>query len=237
MSLAAYALQWVGSSTEPKSWIHIGILLNGSTDPLSSFPLPRSVRLYDERSLPSLGSDLEELTEHMIRLLRTYTDDEPGGSTPETVCRLSRITEGWPKGMWASRLSLKVKTVFGEGLSLFAVEGAEDEETDAPTLNPSRKVVPVDLTCGDISFEGALMRLTEAHERKLLFSTEHRNYPFIFQLTAGEDGDSKLDLWFDVDKSNIPQALRFKEMVEGVLSSKGAVFASPSGELARITLA
>jgi hypothetical protein len=237
MSLAASALQWVGSSTEPKSWIHICILLNGSTDPLSSFPLPRSVRLYDERSLHSLGSDLEELTERMIRLLRIYTDDEPGGDTPEAVNRLSHITEGWPKDMWASRLSLEVKTVFGEGLSLFAAEGVEDEETDTPTLKPSRKVVPVDLTCGDTSFEGALMRLTEAKDGKLLFSTEHRNYPFIFQLAAGEGGDSKLDLWFDVDKSNIPQALRFRELVEGVMSSKGAVFTGPSGEIAKVTLA
>jgi hypothetical protein len=237
MNLAASALQWVGSSTEPKSWIHICILLNGSTDPLSFFPLPRSIRLYDERSLHSLGSDLEELTERMIQLLRTYTDDEPGGDTHEAVGRLSRITAGWPKGMLASRLSLKVKTAFGEGLSLFAAEGVEDEETDTPTLKPSRKVVPVELMCGDAYFEGVLMRLTEAQEGKLLFSTEHRNYPFIFQLAAGEGGDSKLDLWFDVDKSNISQALRFRELVEGVMSSKGAAFAGPSGEIARVTLA
>ncbi len=237
MSLAASALQWVGSSTEPKTWIHVCILLNGSTEPLSAFPLPRSVKLYDEHSLPSLGSDLEELTERMIRLLRTYTDDEPGGDTTEAVGRLSRVTEGWPKNMWASRLSLKVKTVFGEELPLFAAEGVEDEETDALTLKPSRKVVPVDLAGGGACFEGALMRLTEARDGKLLLSTEHRNYPFIFRLSAGEDGDSTLDLWFDVDKSNIPQALRFRELVEGVISAKCAVLAGPSGELAKATLA
>ena len=121
----------------------------------------------------------------MAQLLRTYTDDEPGGSISETVKRLSRLTAEWPKGMWSSRLSLKGQTTFAdEGLYLFAAEGMEDDEADVPALKPSRKVVPVEVTGGDVSFEGALMRLTEAKGGNLLFSTEHRNYPFIFRLSS-----------------------------------------------------
>ncbi|MCX6648002.1 MAG: hypothetical protein NTV61_01230 [Candidatus Bathyarchaeota archaeon] len=238
MRLAASALQWVGSSTEPKSWVHTCILPSGSADLLSSFLLPKSVIVYDGRSLAVLSHDLEEHVARMVRLLRLYTDDEPGGSIPETVKRLSRLTAEWPKGMWSSRLSLKAQTAFtDEGLYIFAAEGLEDDEADVPVLKPSRKVVPMELTGGGTSFEGALMRLTEARGGDLTFSTEHRNYPFIFRLSARESGgDSTLDLWFDVDKSNIPQALRFRELVEGVVSSKAALLAGSSGEVARLTL-
>lgn len=238
MRLVASALQWVGSSTEPKSWVHICIISIGSADVLSSFPLPKSVMVYDGRSLAVLSRYLEGLAARMVRLLRLYTDDEPGGSISETVKRLSRLTAEWPKGMWSSRLSLKAQTTFDdEWLYLFAAEGMEDDEADVPILKPSRKVVPLEVTGGGASFEGALMRLTEARGGDLLFSTDHRNYPFIFRLSAREGGgDSTLDLWFDVDKSNIPQALRFRELVEDVVSSKAAILMGPSGEVARLTL-
>jgi hypothetical protein len=237
MRLAASALQWVGLSTEPKSWMHICISSSGSADSLASFPLPRSVKIYDRRSLPHLYHDLEGLTEKMTQLLRTYTDDEPGGDIPTTVRRLSHITTEWPKGIWSPRLSLKGRTVFGEGLLLFAAEGVEDDETDVPALKPSRKVVPLEILGGNASFEGALMRLTEAQGENLVFSTEHRNYPFIFHLSAQRGGgDSKLSLWFDVDKSNIPQALMFRELAEDVMSSKTTVLVGPTGEFARVSL-
>jgi hypothetical protein len=237
MRLLASALQWAGSSTEPKSWVHICILTSGSADALPPLPLPKSVKIYDSRSLPTLSNALEGYTETMIRLLRPYTDDEPGGSIPEAVKRLSRLTAEWPKGMWGSRLSLKARAAFDEGVYMFAAEDMEDDEAEVPVLKPSRKVVPLEVTNGDASFEGALMRLTEAQGGTLLFSTEHRNYPFIFRLSAREGGgDSTLNLWFDVDKSNIPQTLRFRELVEGVLSSKSVTFAGPSGDVSRLTL-
>ena len=237
MRLVESALQWAGSSTEPNSWVHICVFTGESADALSVYPLPKSVKVYNRWNLTTLGSDLEGFTERMIRLLRLYTDDEPSGSISEEVKRLSRLTAEWPKRMWSSRLSLKAHTTFDEGVYLFAAEGMEDDEVEVPVLKPSRKVVPVEVTGGDASFEGALMRLTEAKGEDLLFSTEHRNYPFIFRLSAPEGGgDSTFDFWFDVDKSNIPQALRFRELVEGVVSSKAAALAGPSGEVARLTL-
>lgn len=237
MRLIASAMQWAGSSTEPKSWMRICILLRGSIDALSTFPLPKSVKVYDERSLAVLGNDLEELTENMIRLLRPYGEDEFSGSIPEEVQRLSRLTADWPNSMCGSRLSLNAQAAFGEGVYMFAAEGTEDDETEVPILKPSRKVVPVELTCGDASFEGALVRLIEAKGGKLLFSTEHRNYPFILRVSAPEGGgDSLLDFWFDVDKSNIPQALRYRDLVEGVMSSKVAILSGPLSEVARLTL-
>jgi hypothetical protein len=237
MRLLASALQWAGSSTEPKSWVHICLLTSGSADAFTCFPIPKSFKVYDFRSLATLSHELEGLTDTMVRLLRPYTDDEPGGGIPEAVKRLSRLAAGWPKGMWGSRLSLKARAAFDEGVYMFAAEGMEDDEAEVPVLKQSRKVVPLEVTGGDASFEGALMRLTEAEGGTLLFSTEHRNYPFIFRLAAREGGgDSTLNLWFDVDKSNIPQALRFQELIEGVLSSKSATFAGPSGEVAKLTL-
>jgi hypothetical protein len=80
------------------------------------------------------------------------------------------------------------------------------------------------------------MRLVEAKHGQLLLSSEHRNYPFIFHLTSPVGGgESTLDLWFDVDKSNIPQALGLWSFVEAVESSKALTIAGPSGELAALT--
>jgi hypothetical protein len=222
----------MGSSTEPKSWRHICIL-TADANPLPELP----DQLYGGDK-PTISRCLEEYTQKMTQLLRTFTDDEPGGSLPDTVKRLSAITAEWPKEMWASRLTLKTNTAFDEEcLSLFAAENEEDDEAETPTLQPSRKVVPLDIVGGGTTFEGALMRLAKANDGHLLLSTEHRNYPFIFRLSApAGDGESKLDLWFDVDKSNIPQALRFRELVEDITFSKQAVLTCPSGELARITL-
>lgn len=232
--LMVFAMQWAGSSTEPKSWIHICVIMRGSIEvpPL----LPGGVKGYYVENLDSLRHSLEGFTDKMIRLLRNFTDDEPKGDRYETVRRLSGITADWPRGMWNSRLSLKAHTTFGDGLKLFTAEGLEDEETDAPALKPSRKVVPIELVCDDASFEGALIRLVKAGCGRLLLSTEHRNYPFIFRLTVIEGGDSDLDLWFDTDKSNIPQALLFRELVESVEASGSVYFSSPSGVLAESTL-
>jgi len=232
VQLMATALQWTGSSTEPKSWRHLCIL-TADAPPLPEFP----DQLHGGDK-PAILRRLEEITQKMTELLRTFTDDEPGGSLPDTVRRLAAITASWPKEMWASRLTLKTRTAFDpDCLSLFAAETEEDDEAETPVLQPSRKVVPLDVIGGDTTFEGALMRLIEANDGHLLFSTEHRNYPFIFRLATPMDGgESKLDLWFDVDKSNIPQALRFRELLDGITSTKQAALICPSGELARITL-
>jgi hypothetical protein len=121
-------------------------------------------------------------------------------------------------------------------LDLFSAEDAEDG--DAGTiLRPSRKVVPLDLASGGASFEGVLMRLVETDLGRLLLSSEHRNYPFIFRLGIGERGDaSTLDLWFDVDKSNIPQTLNFWTIVEAVEGSKSVSLVGPSGGVAELSL-
>lgn len=229
----ASAMQWAGSSTEPKSWTHICLITGRVEVPPS---LPGGVKGINAENLDSLSHALEDLTDEMTRLLRNFTDDEPGGSRYEAVKRLSGIASGWPGGAWSPRLTRVAHTTFGEGLDLFAAEGLEDEETDAPTLRPSRKVVPVDLVCGDASFEGALMRLVEAGGGHILLSTEHRNYPFIFRLTAAERGESEIDLWFDSDKSNIPQALRFGELVDAAEASGSLRLISPSGVLAECAL-
>jgi hypothetical protein len=120
---------------------------------------------------------------------------------------------------------------------LFSVEDVEDGEAGT-ILRPSRKVVPLDVVSADVPFEGVLFRLVEANERRLLLSSEHRNYPFIFRLSTGEHGGaSTLDLWFDVDKSNIPQALNFWAQIEAVELSKIVTLVSSSGGVAELSLA
>jgi len=236
MRLIAAAMQWAGSSTEPKSWVHVCLSLLAE---LSWYPLPEGVRVYDAQRMKDLRGDLEEEVDRMVQLLRPYLVEPPSDGLPEAVKRLSSALRDWPEGRENARMSLDVEVSFStDGLSPFAAENAEDEEAETPILEPSRKVVPVELSSGGSAFEGFLLRLVGKRSGRFLFSTEHRNYPFIFRIEAPPGrGSSTLDLWFDVDKSNIPQILRFRELVEDVTLSKSAVLLGPSGEMCRLTLA
>lgn len=226
------AFQWTGSSTEPKSWMHICVFLG---DALVIPSIPSTAKQYDTKSLVRLPHDIDEVAAHMVRLLSHYSAPETT-DTGEGVRRLTAATADWPKGRGNTRLSYKASTnLTGDGFGLFSAEDAEDGEAGT-ILRPSRKVVPLDFVGGGVSFEGALMRLVEAKPAQLLLSSEHRNYPFILHLTSPEGGgESTLDLWFDVEKSNIPQALEFWSLVEAVESSKALTIAGPSGELAALT--
>lgn len=238
IKLAANALQWTGFSTEPKSWMHICVFPSGSAELLSSLLLPSSVPIYDAHGLARINDDLEEFTKRLVILLGQYIVDKPSSSLCETVKKLAVSTAAWPMGKQSTQISLRAQTEFSpECLFLFSAENGEDEEVEVPVLEPSRKVVPLEFSSGNSSFEGTLMRLIEAQGGSFLFSTEHRNYPFIFRLLATEGGGpSTLDLWFDVDKSNIPQVLEFWALVEAVKSSKAVSLLGPSGEAARLTL-
>lgn len=203
---------------------------------MTGLPLPGNVRLYDVQGLSRLSDDLEGLMVHMTRLLNSYLDVPLGSPINEAIKSTAMATVNWPRGKQSTRLSLKASAKLGEALYLFAAEDEEDEATDEPVLKPSRKVVPLDVSSYGASFEGALLRLVDASDGCLLFSTEHRNYPFILRLCTEDDGGSTLDLWFDVDKSNVPQALRFWAFVEAIKSSGSVSLAGPSGEVAALSL-
>ena len=231
--LISGALQWAGSSTEPKSWMNICIFLG---DASGIPPIPSTAKQYDSESLGRLPRDIDEIAAHMVRLMSHYSAPETT-ETVETVRRLAVVTTDWPKGRDNTRLSYTDSArLMGDGFSLFSAEDAEDGEAGT-ILRPSRKVVPLDFVGGGEFFEGVLMRLVEAEGGRIQLSSEHRNYPFIFRLFSPmEGGRSTLDIWFDVDKSNIPQALRFWELVEGIESSEAVTISGPSNEIAVLTL-
>jgi hypothetical protein len=233
MRLISGVLQWAGSSTEPKSWIHISIFLG---DLAGIPPIPNTAKQYDHKSLDQLPHDLENITDHMIKHLSHYIARE-AIDAGEAIKRITASTADWPRGRIKTRLSYVASTrLTGDGLDLFSAEDAEDGDAGI-ILRPSRKVVPLDMVSGEVSFEGVLMRLVETNLGRLLLSTEHRNYPFILQLSTGEHSEtSTLDLWFDVDKSNIPQTLNFWTIVEAIESSKSVSLVGPSGGVAELTL-
>lgn len=230
-------MQWAGSSTEPKSWVHVCIFLDGSADMLTGLPLPANIKLYDAQGLSRLIDDLDDLAAHMTRLLSNYRGVSPDSALREAVKSTAAAIADWPRDKRNTRLSIETSAQLEEGLYLFAVEDEADEATEESMLKPSRNVVPLDVSSGVASFEGALMRLIEAGDGRLLFSTEHRNYPFIFRLsTVDGGGTSTLDLWFDVDKSNVPQALGFWALVEAIKSSGSVSLTGPSGDVAVLSL-
>ena len=235
--ILAGALQWAGSSTEPRSWMHICVFLGGSLEAPSDLPFPSNIKIYDSKRIANLAHDLEELTAHMAQLLSRFGSPSTGSTLEESVKLTVHIAEGWPRGKPNARLSYMASTRLGEGLLLFASENEDDGETGKPSLKPGRNVVPLEIVSGGAYFGGALMRLIEAEDGRLLFSTEHRNYPFVLHLkTAEGDGSSVLDLWFDADKSNVPQALEFSALIEAVESSKFVRLLGPSELVAELII-
>lgn len=233
----AGALQWVGSSTEPRSWMHIYVFLGGPLEAPADLPFPSNIKIYDSQGIADLPHDLEELTAHMAQLLSRYGGLSTGVTLEESVKLTTYITEGWPRGKPNTRLSYRASARLGLGLLLFTSENEDDEGAVKPPLRPSRNVVPLEVVSGGANFGGALMRLIEAEDGHLLFSTEHRNYPFILRLKVAErGGPSMLDLWFDADKSNVPQALEFSALLEAVESSKLVRLLGPSDEVAELII-
>jgi len=233
--ILAGALQWAGSSTEPRSWMHICVFLGGSLETPSDLPLPSSIKIYDSKGIASLPHDLEELTARVARLLSRFWGPSTGSTLKESVKLAAHITEGWPRGKPNTRLSYMASARLGEGLLLFNSENEDDGGERA--LKPSRNVVPLEAVSGGAYFGGALMRLIGADGGRLLFSTEHRNYPFILRLKIAEGSEpSVLDLWFDADKSNVPQALEFSALVEAVESSKLVRLLGPSELVAELII-
>jgi hypothetical protein len=233
----AGALQWAGSSTEPRSWMHIYVFLGGSLEAPADLLFPSNIKVYDSQGITNLPYDLEELTAHMVQLLSRYGSLSTGFTLKESVKIMTYIAEGWPRGKLNTRLSYRASARLGEGLFLFTSENEDDEGAEKPSLKPSRNVVPLEVVSGGVNFGSALMRLIEAEDSYLLFSTEHRNYPFILRLKVAErGGPSMLDLWFDADKSNVPQALEFSALIEAVESSKLVRLLGPSDEVAELII-
>jgi hypothetical protein len=237
--LAAASLQWVGTSTEPRSWMHIGVLLGGSMEEMRLPGLPERLRIYGGAEGDRLEADLEGFTREVVRLLVKYMKTAPsGGGLRGSMKALADSTLGWPRGQPDARIEKEATAIISEeGLYPFAAETSEDEEAAEITLAPSRKVVPLDVRCGDTTFEGALMRLTEADAERLLLSSEHRNLPFTFRFSLPRaGGGASLGLWFDADKSNLPQALEFWALADAAEAAGKIGLLGPSGEVAAFTL-
>jgi hypothetical protein len=235
--ILAGALQWAGSSTEPRSWMHICVFLGGSLEAPSGLPFPSNIKIYDSKGITDLPHDLEELTARMAQLLSRFGGPSTGSTLKESVKLTAYIAEGWPRGKPNTRLSYMASARPGEGLLLFTSENEDDGGTGKPSLKPSRNVVPLEVVSGGAYFGGALMRLIEAEDGRLLFSTEHRNYPFVLRLKIADGGGpSILDLWFDADKSNVPQALEFSALIEAVESSKLVRLLGPSELVAELII-
>ena len=233
VKLISSGLQWVGSSTEPKSWIHICVFLG---DASGIPPIPNTAKQYDAESLGSLLGDIDDFAAHMVRLMSHYSTSETS-DTVEAVRMVAAATADWPMGRGNIQLNHAYSArLMGDGFGLFSAEDSEDGEAGT-ILIPSRKVMPLDFECGGGLFEGILMRLIEAKGGCIQLSSEHRNYPFIFRLSSPMGGGrSTLGIWFDVDKSNIPQALRFWELVEAIESSAAVTLSGPAGVMAVLTL-
>jgi hypothetical protein len=216
--------------------MHIYVFLGGSLEGLADLSFPSNIKVYDSQGITSLPYDLEELTAHMTQLISRFRGLSNGSHLRESVKDAASATEGWPRGKTNTRLSYVASAQLREGLLLFAAE-SDDVGAEMHALKPSRNVVPLELISGDVSFGGALMRLIEAENNCFLFSTEHRNYPFIIRLKVAEGGGpSTLDLWFDADKSNVPQALEFSALIEAVESSKSMRLLGLSDEVAELII-
>ncbi len=210
--LTSEALNWLGSSTEPKTWMHIGILTGDSKQILSPMVQEDRIRiLTDVEDTKSITSVLEKLHESAMSLLEHY----------------SRVDLGnWPKEQPNRRETFPISISIN--LTVFT-------DKNLTEISPSSNILPLNIIIDKTNvFESALFRLVSVKESLIQLSTEHRNLPFIFNFEA-DTGKQKgtLALSFDADKSNIPQALIYQSMLEkytetgrlALIDHSGKVFA------------
>jgi hypothetical protein len=210
-----FAFQWLGSSTEPKAW-----LVAVTADAPLQAPDPR-ITCYgtDESARARIRRDMTELASSIHALL------EPSGAGLATARR-------WPEGQkdtrihYASASGHSVKAS-EETATAFAAWG--EEEGDAPSLVPSRQVVPVSVVAGEnVVFDSAMLRLVERRGNRILLSSEHRNLPYMFRVIIDPDAGASVDLWFDADKSSLAQALLFQR-IQREADQGRLIFIDPSG--------
>jgi hypothetical protein len=235
MRLTEKMLQWAGTSTEPESWMHIGVVKATAAKKPAFINLPPRMRVFNGDDQENFRESVEELVRLVTHLLRRYCkkDDEQS-----SVKMLVDSMEGWPKRQLDARIILDASSVaVREGVFAFARETEDDEEAAELVLTPSRKVVPLDISAGAFIFDGALIRLTNAAEDFIVFSSEHRNLPFTFLFNLSGDGEvGSVNLWLDADKSNPPQALLFWELVEAARKVGWLKLTGSAGDVAFFTI-
>jgi hypothetical protein len=221
--LASEALNWLGTSTEPKTWMHIGIFTGSDANQMISSIVQESrIRLLtDVEDTKSITSTLEKLHKSAISLLGDYSRVDP---------------KIWPLEQPNRRVTLPIS--FSLDLTIFADE-------DSKAISPSSNIVPLNIIIDKTTvFDSMLFRLTSVKEPLIRLSTEHRNLPYILHIEANTNsGEGTLVFGFDADKSSIPQALIYQSMLEkyteiGRLTLKdqsGGVFAELFTPLDQLT--
>lgn len=135
-------------------------------------------------------AQLTSLTSMMHRYM------QPGAENPSVT--FSESIRGWKekKPVFEEVTNVGIKT--GD-LTQYEVDGH---------LVPSRTTVPLTVLSGDSSIEGILLRLIQAEP--LVFFTEHRNLPIVFNLDLGENTCTTR---FEADKGNLIEASSYESLM------------------------
>jgi hypothetical protein len=209
--LTSEALIWLGSSTEPKTWMHVGIFTGGGTKQILS-PMVQEDRIRILNSVEdtkSISSIFEKLNKSAMSLLERYSRVDPTNWPKEQPNRC----ETFPIS-----ISLDI-TIF--------------TDEDSTVISPSSNILPLNIIIDKATvFDSTLFRLISVKESLIQLSTEHRNLPFIFNLEADTaSGEGTLVLGFDADKSSIPQALIYQSMLEKYTEIGRLALTDQSGEV------
>ena len=208
--LTSEAINWLGSSTEPKTWMHIGIFTGiGAKQILSPMVQEDRIRiLTGVEDTKSIAYIFEKLHKSAMSLLERYSRVDP------TI---------WPKEQPNRRETFPIS--FSLDLTIFTCE-------DSTVISPSSNILPLNIIIDKATvFDSALFRLISVKDFLIQLSTEHRNLPFIFNLEANTvSGEGNLVLSFDADKSSIPQALIYQSMLEKYIETGRLALTDQSGE-------
>lgn len=207
--LVSEALNWLGSSTEPKTWMHIGIFTgSGTKQMISSIVKEDRIRLLTGvEDTKSITCTLEKLHKSAISLLGDYSRVDP---------------KIWPREQPNRYETFPIS--FSVDLTIFADE-------DSTVISSSSNIVPLNIIIDKATvFDSMLFRLISVKESLIRLSTEHRNLPYILHLEANTDsGEGTLVFGFDADKSSIPQALIYQSMLEKYTEAGRSTFKDQSG--------
>ncbi|MBN2334571.1 hypothetical protein JXL21_03355, partial [Candidatus Bathyarchaeota archaeon] len=170
-----------------------------------------NVYVFDSERLSDLTVFIDEKVRYLTRVLGRHTAD---GS----VSKLAESIRGWRRDKPRVSLGYRVDASYSvDDLRFFTDEGE---------LTPSRKTLPINLvTPAGVSMESVLPRLIDV-DGDLVFSTEHRNLPFVMKFSLGEE--SSLRLGFELDKANVSQAVAFEEFLAAFIEAEGFDVVDPS---------
>ena len=167
---------------------------------LENLAVEYNIRILESPSQDELLGLVKTQLSCLASTMKRYIDS----STENPFVSFGESIRGWKDNKPVLEEVTKVGVKI-DNLTQYEVDGY---------LIPSRTTVPLTVQSGDFSIEGILPRLILADP--LVFYTEHRNLPVVFNLDLGEN---TFTTRFEADKGNLIEASSYESLMTAFKST------------------